>query len=79
MHFDGANGATSFTDVKGHAVTPHGSAALSSATSAFGGASGHFDGASGYLTLDYSDDWNFYAQDFTVELSCISREEFRAS
>ena len=68
MHFDGANGATSFTDVKGHAVTPHGSAALSSATSAFGGASGHFDGASGYLTLDYSDDWNFYAQDFTVEL-----------
>ena len=67
MHFDGANGATSFTDVKGHAVTPHGSAALSSTTSAFGGASGHFDGASGYLTLDYSDDWNFYAQDFTVE------------
>ncbi len=67
MHFDGANGATSFTDVKGHAVTPHGSAALSSTTSAFGGASGHFDGASGYLSLDYSDDWNFYAQDFTVE------------
>ena len=68
MHFDGANGATSFTDVKGHAVTPHGSAALSGTTSAFGGASGHFDGSSAWLSLAYSDDWNFYAADFTVEL-----------
>jgi len=68
MHFDGANGATSFTDVKGHAVTPHGSSALSSTTSAFGGSSGHFDGSSAWLSLAYSDDWNFYAGDFTVEL-----------
>jgi hypothetical protein len=67
MHFDGANGATSFTDVKGHAVTPHGSSALSSTTSAFGGSSGHFDGSSAWLSLAYSDDWNFYAGDFTVE------------
>jgi hypothetical protein len=67
MHFDGANGATSFTDVKGHAVTPHGSAALSSTTSAVGGGSGHFDGSSAWLSLAYSDDWNFYAGDFTVE------------
>jgi len=68
MHFDGANGGTTFTDVKGHVVTTQGAATLSTTTSALGGASGHFDGTSGYLTLSYSDDWNFYAGDFTVEL-----------
>jgi hypothetical protein len=69
MHFDGANGATNFVDVKGHAVTAMGSAALATARSVYGGASGHFDGASAYLKVAPSDDWNFAANDFTVELS----------
>jgi hypothetical protein len=68
MHFDGQDGGTPFTDVKGHAVTPNGAAELSTAQSVFGGSSGHFDGTSAYLTMPSSDDWNFYAGDFTVEL-----------
>ncbi len=68
MHFDGANTATTFTDVKGHVMTSNGSAQTSTAQSAFGGSSGYFDGTSAYLTAPPSDDWNFYAGDFTVEL-----------
>ena len=67
MHFDGADGATTFTDVKGHPVTPYGAANLATTPSVFG-SSGAFDGASAYLTLENSDDWNFGAADFTVEL-----------
>jgi hypothetical protein len=68
MHFDGVDGGAMFTDVKGHAVTAHGTAQLTGATAPFGGTSGYFDGMTGYLTLDPSDDWNFGAGDFTVEL-----------
>jgi Concanavalin A-like lectin/glucanases superfamily len=68
MHFDGTNAATTFTDVKGHTVTPYGAAKLAATTSVFGGASGAFDGTSAYLTLDNSNDWNFGGGDFTVEL-----------
>src|SRR5579863_7700839 len=68
LHFDGVDGGAAFTDVKGHAVTAHGSAQLTGTTAAFGGTSGYFDGTTGYLTLAASDDWNFGASDFTVEL-----------
>ena len=68
MHFDGANKATTFTDVKGHVMTPNGSAQTRTTQSVFGGSSGYFDGTSAYLTAPPSDDWNFYAGDFTVEL-----------
>jgi hypothetical protein len=68
MHFDGANTATTFTDVKGHVMTPNGSAQTRTTQSVFGGSSGYFDGTSAYLTAQPSDDWNFYAGDFTVEL-----------
>ena len=68
MHFDGTDGGTTFTEVKGHAVTAHGMAQLSGATAAFGGSSGYFDGTTAYLTLNPSEDWNFGADDFTVEL-----------
>jgi hypothetical protein len=68
MHFDGQDKATTFTDSKAHAVTAYGAAQLSVAKSVFGGSSGAFDGSSAYLTLDNSDDWNFGAGDFTVEL-----------
>jgi hypothetical protein len=68
MHFDGPNASTNFVDVKGHAVTPQGAVALSTTTSALGGASGYFDGSSAWLSLAASEDWNFYAADFTVEL-----------
>jgi hypothetical protein len=68
MHFDGTNGATTFTDVKRHVMTPNGSAQTRTAQSVFGGSSGYFDGTSAYLTAQPSDDWNFYAGDFTLEL-----------
>ncbi len=68
MHFDGANTATTFTDVKGHVMTPNGSAQTRTAQSVFGGSSGYFDGTSAYVTAPPSDDWNFYADDFTLEL-----------
>lgn len=47
LHFDGANGSTSFTDEKGVAWTPQGSAAISTAQSKFGGASAGFPNATG--------------------------------
>ncbi len=39
MHFDGANGSTTFTDVRGHTFTKTGAAIISTAQSRFGGAS----------------------------------------
>jgi hypothetical protein len=70
MHFDGTEGATSFVDVKGHAVSAQGSAQITTATSAFGGSSGHFDNPVGvaYLTIPGSDDWNLRTGDSTVEM-----------
>lgn len=45
LHFDGANGGTSFPDVKGTTWTPQGSVSTSTAQKKFGTASGNFTGS----------------------------------
>jgi hypothetical protein len=67
MHMDGANGSTTFTDLKGKTVTRSGDAQISTAQSKFGGASAYFDGASDYLSIADSDDFSFGTGDFTIE------------
>lgn len=60
LHFDGANGSTSFIDVLGsgregsvqHATTAYGDAAISTTQSVFGGASLRLDGSGDYLSVD---------------------------
>ncbi len=66
MHFDGANGSTTFTDQTGKTVTAYGNAQISTAQSKFGGSSGYFDGTGDYLSTPDSADWDLYG-DFTFE------------
>jgi hypothetical protein len=65
---NGANGSTTFTDSSNNAmaVTPGGSAVISTAQSKFGGASGFFDGG-GALFFTPTDSTRFGTGDFTVE------------
>ena len=67
LHFDGTNGSTTFTDVKGHTFTAYGNAQISTTQSKFGGASGYFDGTGDFLTTPQSTDFDFGSGDFTVE------------
>jgi hypothetical protein len=71
LHFDGADGATTFTDnAPGSPTriwTPSGNAQIDTAQSKFGGASGLFDGAGDYLETADSPDWHFGSGDFTIE------------
>lgn len=69
LHFDGANGSTTFTDSGSNAltVTANGDAAISTAQSKFGGASGYFDGSGDFLSADGSEGFDFGAGDFTIE------------
>jgi len=57
LHFDGANGSTTFTDESGKTWTASGNAQISTAQSVFGGASGQFDGTGDYITTPDSADW----------------------
>lgn len=65
MHFDGANGSTTFIDEKGTTINVVGHAQISTAQSKFGGASGYFDGTGDYLTATRSA--GLGSGDFTVE------------
>lgn len=67
MHMDGANGSTTFTDVKGHAITANGNAQISTTQSKFGGASASFNGSGDYLTTPVSSDFEFGSDNFTIE------------
>lgn len=49
LHFEGANNSTTFTDVKGHTITPSGGAKISTAWYAFGASSGLFNGTNSAL------------------------------
>lgn len=68
MHFDGANGSTTFTDVYGHTFTATASGTITTAQSKFGGASATCSG-----TIDAvcngtaSTDFDFLTGDFTIE------------
>lgn len=68
LHFNGANGSTTFTDVTGKVWTPYNGVAISTAQSKFGGASGLFNGTSHYLDTVASADFTFGTGDFTLEL-----------
>ena len=66
LHFDGANGSTTFTDqVSSNIWTPTG-AVISTAQSKFGGSSAYFNGSS-HLTGPASPLFGFGAGDYTFE------------
>ena len=71
LHFDGANGSTTFTDVKGKVWTGAGLATISTTQSRFGGASAFFNNtaanANGRISSPHNADFNLAAVDFTVE------------
>lgn len=66
MHMEGVNASTTFTDVKGKAVTPNGNAQISTARSKFGNASALFDASGDYLSIPHSTDFSITG-DFTIE------------
>lgn len=66
-HFNGADGATSYTDPIAGAYTFVGTAQLDTAQSKFGGASILFDGNSDHVTLPDSADWSLGTGDFTLD------------
>jgi hypothetical protein len=62
MHFDGADGSTTFTDVIGNTVTANGDAQIDTAQFKYGGASGLFDGTGDYLSIPQNgDNWDIGA------------------
>lgn len=69
LHFDGANGSTTFTDNSSPAktATVFGNAQISTAQSKFGGASGLFDGTGDYLSYASDADFGFGTGAYTVE------------
>jgi hypothetical protein len=68
MHMEGANSSTSFTDEKGHTVSPGTQAVISTAKYAFGTSSAYFNGnVASRLTSPSSADWSFGTSDFTIE------------
>jgi len=67
LHMEGSNGGTTFTDLKGHAVTAGGNANTSTTNKQYGASSAYFDGVSDYLSIPASVDFVFGTGDFTVE------------
>lgn len=67
LHFNGADGSTTFTDQSGKTWTAVANAQIDTAQSKFGGASGLFDGALDRITTPNHVDFNFGTGDFTVE------------
>lgn len=67
LHFDGANGSTTFTDQKGKTFTRVGNTQISTAQYMFGGASGLFDGSGDNINAPQNADFQFGTGDFTVE------------
>lgn len=67
LHFDGTNGSTTFTDVKGKTWTGQGNAQISTGRSKWGTASLLLDGTGDYLVGPSSADWQTGTNNFTVE------------
>lgn len=72
LHFDGADGSTTFTDSNlggsAHTWTATGNAQIDTAESKFGAASGLFDGTGDAITTPDHADWDFGSGDFTIDL-----------
>lgn len=64
MHFDGADGSTTFTDQKGLIWTPSGNAQIDTAQSVFGGASLLLDGSGDYLSTPDAAAWTLGNSNF---------------
>lgn len=67
LHFEGSNGSTTFTDVKGKTWTASGNAQISTAKAQFGTASGAFDGTGDFVTGPSHADFGFGTGDWTIE------------
>lgn len=67
LPFDGTDGSTTFTDLKGLSWSPVGNAQISTAQSQFGGASALFDGAGDYLTTSRGSFHDWFGVDYTIE------------
>lgn len=67
LHMEGAQGGTTFTDAKGHAVTAVGNAHTVTSVAKFGSASGAFDGSGDALSVAASPDFDFGTNNFTIE------------
>ena len=70
LHFDGADGSTTFTDssLTPKTFTANGDAQIDTADSKFSGASGLFDGTDDYITTPDSADFVLGSEDFTIDL-----------
>lgn len=66
-HFDGADGATTATEEKGHTITFNGDAQLDTAQFKFGSASLLLDGTGDSIQLADSSDWDLGSGSFTIE------------
>lgn len=69
MFGNGTDGSTGFTDRSfyGRTITTGGNTQVDTAQSKYGGASALFDGASDYLTVAYSQIYDWFDVDYTVE------------
>lgn len=67
LHFDGADGSTTITDVTGKAWAAAGNAQLDTAQSMFGGSSLLLDGSGDYVSAGSHADFGFGAGDYTIE------------
>jgi len=67
LHMDGAQGGTTFTDVRGHVVTAVGNTHTVTTPEKFGTASGAFDGSGDALSVTASPDFDFGTNNFTIE------------
>lgn len=67
LHFNGSNGATTFTDVKSHTFTAYGNAQLSTTGPKYGTACGLFDGTGDYVRAPYTAEWAPSTGDYCVE------------
>lgn len=66
LHFNSADGSTTFSDVKGFSWTPTGNAQLDTAQSRFGGSSAYFDGSGDYISVTNAN-LILGTGDFTIE------------
>jgi hypothetical protein len=67
LHFDGADGSTTFTDQTGRVWTAGDNAQIDTAFFKYGGASGLFDGTGDNVTSTTGADFRFGTGDFTIE------------
>lgn len=67
MHMDGANGSTTFTDVKGAVVAKNGTPVLSTSQFKIGTASLALNGTTDYVSVPASTNYGLGTGDFTIE------------